>query len=322
MEKNKNISVCVIKTPKVPVLAVTISWKCPDANWYTLHEAKEAYKKHEEQFKEGGHCVLICYAIFKRILERRSTLFDAKSLMDCMCCNINNEYFQISYSTVNKLSALKKTVKLIMQDLNPNSVFKQYSIAMRNLGGKVNREEFNWGVNEVMKSLKSEINIVVAGNIKLTSTKDGKKVSEKDNIKMLASYYIRALPDFDLGIIGKKVKPSITKHTIPDEKEHFVIKSSSPIEAALASVYINKSTGIRADALDNTIVVWHKSPQAKLKSVKKIDKIKQLFNKKNPVEQTAYHLLRCNCVAAILIKKFVDKNPTVDDMAQAVKKIL
>ena len=109
-KKDKNISVSIIKTPRVPNLAVSICWKCPNSNWYTLYKAKKGYKTLDPQFKEGGQCVLLCYSMFQRVVQRKASSYnDAKNPIDCITCDIHDGHFQICYNTANKLSYLKKT---------------------------------------------------------------------------------------------------------------------------------------------------------------------------------------------------------------------
>ena len=50
-KKSKNISISVINVPRVPNLAVSICWKCPDSNWYTLYKTKKGYRTSDPQFQ-------------------------------------------------------------------------------------------------------------------------------------------------------------------------------------------------------------------------------------------------------------------------------
>ena len=50
--KYKNICLSVIQAPKVPSLAVSISWACPQDNWYTLDKLKKGYKTNDPQFQK------------------------------------------------------------------------------------------------------------------------------------------------------------------------------------------------------------------------------------------------------------------------------
>ena len=152
--KSKNISLSVINLPRVPNLAVGICWKCFDPNWYTLYKLKKGYKTSDPQFKEGGLCTILCYSMFQRLIQKKISIYNGKSPIDCITSQINDENFQICYSTANKLSYLKKTLKIIINELEPSKCYKQYAINIRNFGGTPTKSEFNHTVNNLNKSLK------------------------------------------------------------------------------------------------------------------------------------------------------------------------
>ena len=325
-KKSKNISVSVISVPRVPNLAVSLSWKCPGlVCWYTLHKVKRGYKTEDPQFKEGGKGTVLCYSLFQRIQQRLATSFDdARIPIDCMTCNVHEGCFQICFNTSNKLSYLKKTLKLVVKNLDPSKVWKQYAINLRNFNSKVNKDEFNYLVAQLNKALKSEVCILACGNIKLTSTRAGKKVSADANIKALADYAANAFPK--LSDPGSKKAPTKKPHTIPLKKEHFIKKlsgNSLSIEASLVASYIYKTLSIETDPVGKAVVIWNKAPQAKLKSIKKSDRIKrELFSKKNTNEHIVYSLLRSNQACNCALKKFYKKNPSVGAVVSAVSAAL
>ena len=318
-EKNKNLIIYTRKVLKTPNTAVSISWKCTQNSWYTLHQLKKGYKIDDEQLQNGGNCVVLCYSLFQR-LNRRTKLFDdSKFPIDCFECNINNGYFQISYNTSNKLSAIKKSLKYIIQNMNPSTVYQQYQINMKNIGGNVDKREFNWSVNKLNEILKSEINIVFVGNVKLTSTKAGKKISEKENLKTLSKYLLNVFPK--LTKADKSSAPKQSTHNIPENNEHITLKlknNTTNVDASLTSEYIFKTLGLRADSVDKKVIIWHKSPESKINSIKKINRIKKSFSKKDPAGNVAYSLLRKGETSNINIKKFSVKNPSVDVMSKAI----
>ena len=324
-KKSKNISISVINVSRVPNLAVSICWKCPDPNWYTLYKAKKGYKTSDPQFQIGGQCVVLCYSLFQKIVQKRvSSYNDSKNPIDCITCEIHNDHFQICYNTANKLSYLKKSLKLIISDLDPSKAWKQYSVNMKNFGGKADKNEFNYVVNKLNNILKTNISILACGSVKLTSTKDGKKISEETNLNKLASYISNVFPK--LKDSGKKITPKNVIHKIPDNKEHIVLKIKDNvigIEPSLVSDYITKTLSIRTDPVGRTVIVWNKSPEAKLKSIKKIDRIKrELFSKKNINEHIVYHLLRTNRASGCNLKKFYDKKHSLDVISKSVLKNL
>jgi len=195
-KKHKNIAVSVIRLPRAPTLAVSLCWKCPHPNWYTLHKVKKGYKTSDPQFKEGGNCVVLCYSMFQRVEQR---VGNAKNSIDCMSCEVHDGHFQICFSTENKLSKLKKALKMVVKNLDPSKAWKQYAINMRNFNGRADKEEFNHVVASVNSSLKSSISILACGSVKMTSTKAGKKVSESDNLGVLAAYVSNAFPKEENG---------------------------------------------------------------------------------------------------------------------------
>lgn len=323
-KKAKNISISVVKLPRVPNLAVSLCWKCPHSNWYTLDKVKGGRKTKDPQFKEGGNCVVLCYSMFQRLEQK---VGNAKSSIDCMSCEVHDSDFQICFSTENKLSKLKKTLKLVVKNLDPSKAWKQYSVNMRNFGGRADKSEFNHVAAALNNSLKSGINIMACGSVKMVSTKAGKKISESDNLGTLATYVANAFPK--LSDSGSKSAPKNVSHSIPDYKDHTILKISNNsigIEPALVSMYVCKTLSIRADpdtSNGRTVIVWHKSPESKLKSIKKPDRIKrELLVKRNINEDLVFNLLRNNLADCCTVRKFYNKNPSPSAIASAVSAAL
>ena len=319
-QKHNNISLSIVNVPRVPSLAVSISWNCPQSNWYTLHKLKKGYKTNDPQFKEGGQCMVLCYSLFQRIKEKKAASYnDAKYPIDCLKCNVQDGRFQICYNTANKLSYLKRTLKNIIKEMDSSRASKQYNINMHNLGGKVNKDEFRYTVSELNKSLKNELCIVAAGNIKLKSTKQGQKVSPSQNLKILAKYIADAFPKIK-ELSGKKNKPKHVNHTIPDIKPHYILKlKSGGITSMLVADYITKTLSIYATALNKEVIVWDKNPLAKFKKIKEKKRYeREMLSKKNINEQIVYHAIEGNCANNKNIISFYKTNPSKDKVAQMV----
>lgn len=318
--KNKNVSLSVIKVPKTPSLTISISWSCPQSDWYTLYKLKKGYKTEDPQFKSGSECMTLCYSLFQRIRERTASAYTG--IINCLTCNVQDGRFQVCYNTGNKLSNLKRTLKSIIKELDPSRVHKQYGINMRNLGSTVDREELNYTVLHLIKSLKKDICIVAAGNVKLTSTKKGKKISESENLNNLAKYLADAFPKLR-DPPGKKVKPAFKRHIIPDIKTHYILKiknNNLSITSMLVANYIQKTLAIHTSILDKDVIIWTKDPGNKLKSIKKADRYKRemLKSKKNVNENIAYHAIESGCVNNKHVLKFYKSNPTKSEIARMV----
>ncbi len=318
--KSKNISLSVIKVPKTPSLTVSISWQCPQSNWYTLYKLKKGYKTEDPQFKTGSECMTLCYSLFQKIKERKASSYTG--IINCLSCNVQDGRFQICYNTANKLSNLKRTLKNIVKELDPSRLNKQYGINIRNLGGTADKAELNYTVSNLIKSLKKDICIVAAGNVKLTSTKKGKKISESDNLNNLAKYLADVFPKI-YEPSGKKVKPEHKKHVIPDIKTHYILKIKNnklSITSMLVADYIRKTLSIHASILDRDVIVWTKDPKNKLKSIKKVDRYKRemLRSKKDVNENIAYHVLESGCENNKNVLKFYKSKPSGSEIARMV----
>lgn len=318
--KNKNICLTVIPVIRTPSLVVNINWHCPQANWYTLYKLKKGYKTMDPQFKEGSECMALCYSLFQRVKERKGTPYMSKYPIDCLSCNVQNNRFQISYTTSNKLSYLKRTLKDVIKELDPTRIHKQYAINMRNLGVSVNKDEENYVISELIKSLKKEVCIVASGSIKLTSTKGGKKVSESQNLNNLASYLSDQFPKL-LEPKGKKSKPKSVDHKVPPEKSHVLLRTKNDkygVMPNLVADYIGKTLSIHATPLSVSVIVWNKDPSAKLKSIKNADRYKrEMLNKKDINEWIVYKLLSTGADGKKVVK-FYKANPTPSALASAV----
>lgn len=319
--KNKNVCLSVIPVARTPNLIVSISWHCPQANKYTLMKLAKGYKTTDPQFKEGSECMALCYSLFQRIKERKSTPYMAKYPISCLSCNVQNNRFQICYTTANKLSYLKRTLKDILKELDPDRVHKQYGINMRNMGATVNRDELNYVISELIKSLKKEIYIVASGSIKLTSTKNGKPVSASQNLTDMVQYLSDQFPKL-VEPKGKKSKPKFVEHKVPVEKIHVLLHTKNDkygIMPNLISDYIEKTLSISCTPLSVSLIIWAKDPSAKIQSIKNADRYKrEMLNKNKDVNEWIVYNLLSRCADNKGVIKFYKSNPKPSELSRTI----
>jgi len=317
-ESKKNISLTYVRVPRVPSMVVNISFKCPGSDnntWYTLTKLKKGYPTSDPQFKTGGQSIALCYAIYQKLVSRTKGLYNSPKMpLGCLKCSIYNGSFTISFITGNTATSLKRCVKIVLKELIPFSAWKWYAVNMRNLGGRADKKEFLWAVDELNKSLKNKVDVVSAGKTKLTKQKSGP----------IMDYWVKNFPV--LSSKGKGSKPASGKHSVPEEKIHTVlkVKDKTGLDSMLAAGYIQKTLGIRSIAISpGSILVWYKDPSAKLNSIKRKDRVKrELLAKKDINEYLVYGALESCTVDNAAVKKFIRSKPSAADIVSAVMSTL
>lgn len=313
----KNISLTYVKVPRVPSMVVNISFKCPggENSWYVLRKLKKGYATSDPQFKDGGQCVAVCYSMYQKLVSKSKGIFNgAKFPLGCIKCCVYNGYFTISFITGNTATSLKRCVKIVLKELDPFSSWKWFSLNMRNLGGKADKKEFLWAVDEINKSLKNKVSVVSAGKAKVP----------KEKVPIIMDFWVKNFPA--LKSRGKGSKPSSGKHSVPEEKTHVVLKVKDKLglDSMLAANYIQKTLGISSIAVSpDKVLIWGKGPGAKLNAIKKKDRVKrELLAKKNINEYLVYGALESCSVDNAAVKKFIRSKPSAADIVSAVMSAL
>ncbi len=321
--KSANIHLNILPVSKLPNLLVNISWHCSNADQYALKKLKSVGAQ-DPQFESGAECMALCYSLFQRIKERKELPYTSRYQVNCLNCSVQNDRFQICFTTISKLSALKKTLVGVIEDLNIKKVHKQYVANIKNIGGKYNKYKENYIIAEQTKSLHKEIYITVCGKIKLNSVRAGKQVTELQNVRDLAALLHKKFPKWEPAADAKKEKVGVAKFVVPPEKMHteIKIKTSKYIKVMpnILCDYFEKTLQLRCMPKNDSIVIWQKNIDAKLNQTKQEKKYeREMLNKTYTMELVAAGLLS-GCADNVAVVEFVKTKPQVAEFVKEVIK--
>lgn len=266
--KLKNLTLTVGECKKVPDVAVVLGIHfdaCPAA----IMKLNESFgwdnlKKDNCLFTGSEHAAL-AYALFHTVRDKMvgSPLELARSRVSRIECDAQEGKFMLSWNTQGSLSALRKTIGLALSVMNPHKLFAKYSTNMKNLGGKADRDEFNYVANQMVDSIKKTIKIAAVGRIKIDSAK---------------------LKDLLAKVDKKQQKLSTEKGSKkPGPHDKFTHSFPSVKVSGIASVatedYI-RSQGMGTTSMGNEIIVYNRSYESKKAAFKKADRVKTYVKQK------------------------------------------
>lgn len=313
--KLKNLQLTVAPCKKMPDIAVLMGIHfdvCP-----------AALMKLDEKFSfdnlQKGNCLYtgseeasLAYAYYEAVRNKfaGSPLEVSRSRVSRINYDAQNGKFMLSWNTQGSLSMLRKTIGLALSVINPHKLYSKYAINIKNLGGKADRDVFNFVANKMVDAIKKGIKIAVVGRIKVDTEK---------------------LKDLLTKVDKKHPKLSTEKGTKPPTHEKFThefpsIKASG-IEAAVTADYI-RSQGMGVAVLGSEIIVYNKSFDTKKKTLKTTSRVKNYVDQKYeklgddfPCIFTYLCITQCLCdccTATTIIKT----KPSAGSMTSLIQKTL
>jgi hypothetical protein len=314
--KLKNLTVNFMECKKVPDVAVVLGIhfdSCPAA----IVKLEESFgwdnlKSHNCLFT-GSEQSALAYALFHTIKDKMtgSPLDLARSRVSRIECYAKEGKFMITWNTQGSMSALRKTIGIALNAMNPHKLFAKYSTNIKNLGGKASRDEFNYVANQMVDSIKKSIKIAAVGRIKMTPAKLKEMIGKVDKKQQKLSN--------EKGSVKPGAHDKFT-HSFPSVK-------ASGIASVVTEDYIS-SQGMGTASMGDEIIIYNKSYETKKAAFKKADRIKtyvkQKYEKlgKDFPCVLAYMCITkkyCTCCSATSIIK---TKPSAGSMIELIKKSL
>jgi hypothetical protein len=266
--KLKNLTITIGECKKVPDIVVLMG--------IVYDVSPAAIMKLDESFSwdnlKSDNCLFtnseqsaLAYALYHTIRNKMvgSPLELSKSRVSRIECYAHDGKFLISWNTQGSLSALRKTLSIVLSSINPHKLFSKYSTNIKNLGGKVDRDEFNYVANQMVDSIKKSISIAVVGRIKMDLPKI-KDLLDRINKKQPTLSHEKGLK--------KPGEHDKFTHNFPSIK-------ASGISSAVTEDYI-RSSGMGTTSINGEIIIYNKSFESKKESLKQKDKIKKYVQQK------------------------------------------
>lgn len=114
-----------------------------------------------------GHCLAL--QVYRALCG--SPAASAKSrVVQCEHHMFDNR-LSFAWRTKGNGSAVRKSLGIVLRALKPGRCAADYAVAIKQVGGQMNREAFNYVADQAVKSLASGVNVVVVGKINLTKEK-------------------------------------------------------------------------------------------------------------------------------------------------------
>lgn len=306
----KNITLVVGICKKMPDVAVVLGfhYDCSKTNLIKLKTNNPS-----ETLITGAEGSSLGYALFEAIRDKfiGSPLELSKSRVSRVDCDSINGKFIITWNTQGSISMIRKTIGLALSTLDPAKLYSKYAENIKLLGGKNDRDVFNYCANEMLTAIKKIVKISVVGKIKIDMPK----------MKDLITKVDKKMPKPTT--IPKGTKPD--KHA--DELCNYPHIKVSGIAAVVVADYIrSKSGGMGVDVYTGRVVVYNKSWTTKQSSLKKADRIKdyvrQKYEKlgKDFACVLAYMAITQGYAECCTVTQIIKSNPTPQSMVELIKK--
>ena len=178
--KLKNLTLVVGMCKKVPDIAVLMGlhYDCSKINLINLKTNNPS-----DELLNGAESSALGYALFEAIRDKfiGSPLELARSRVSRVDCDSINGKFLISWNTQGSVSMLRKTIGLALSCLDPAKLYAKYAENMKLLGGKNDRDVFNYLANEMIDAIKKGIKVDVVGKINVDAAKLKDLLAKVDN---------------------------------------------------------------------------------------------------------------------------------------------
>lgn len=343
------ISLCLAPCKLSPDIAVVLSIKVPEADWFALRKLKRNKITKDPQYAEGSQVSCLCYGLFQRVSENMAGSVKelAKFVSTDFDCDVQDGCFNISFKVRPVKSNMARAMVKAAGSLEPGRCKSEYRAACVNLGVKYDEKEFNACVGHLNKAIKSSLSFYAVGKFvldkydksgKLITTKtvkdaEGKTKSEKvlsgkEYANELAKLLNDKLPELNDGNSGSVPYKA---HTF-NEADTYCELDGSGIKAFLTADYICNKTAFGVNVVKSKIVVWAKSFTGSKNSISKDKTLDNWVGQRYGAKRledcvaafTTYHLLNHSPdkPSATELCKFVKSGASSKSIASDISKIL
>lgn len=264
--KTKNLKISLVTSKKVADISICISIPFPDVAECCLKKLS-CNCTEEGGLMKGSEKAALAYALFETVRDKLvgSALEIAKTRVGNVSCFTIGNYFNIRVNTQGTSTNLRKVCGIVLSCFHPEKFFSKYSENIRFLSGKPGQKpEFNYCAKEMITAIKSGINVVVAGKIKI----------DKNKLKEIGDSVFNKLPSHE-NIKDTKVPES---KAVESESSYPLIKCSGISLAGIADYVRNNSNGMSIEITKKGLLVYNTT--SKLDQIKDKNRITEYISKK------------------------------------------
>lgn len=344
------VSVCLNPCKLAGDIAVVVSIKVPEVDWFAIRKLKRNKVTSDPQYSEGSQMSCLAYGLFQRVQEVMSG--SVKELLKFQATGFDCDYqdgcFNISFKVKPVRSNMVRAMAKAANALEPGRCKSEYRAACVNLGVKYDESVFDACVGHLEKAIKSSLSFYAVGKFilekydasgklvthKVGKDKDGKEVktklpSAKEFVNEVANLITDKLPDLKDG--GSGSVPS-KKHTFAESDVYDELDCGGGIKSFITADYICNKTNYGVNVVHGKLVIWAKSFLGKKNSIsqdKTLDNwVGQRYGAKRLEDClapfTTYHLLNhCPDIpSAGELCKFASSSANAKDIAADIRKCL
>jgi len=214
-------------------------------------------------------------------------------LVNVYCHYYNKQFNMVFILGKGSVTAVKNVISKVLYYSKPAALFTSYSVMMKTLGLKPNREEFNWCVTQINKCLHGTLGIFVVGKINMGKTSSDRATKLKNMLEAAVKKLV--LPDAK----GTSKKPESLNNTA------YNVPSSSLAVTGLNGFYLAEYICVTTKGSVNTSLINNKLvfPSTGYDSLLKKLKTTKLIN---TFTKLKYNKLKSDAVTPLVLKNTAD----------------
>lgn len=344
------VSVCLNPCKLAGDIAIVLSIKVPEADWFAIRKLKRNKMTHDVQYSTGSQMSCLCYGLYQRVQEVMSG--SVKELLKFQAtafdCDYQDGHFNVCFKVKPVRSNMVRAMVKAANALDPGRCKSEYRAACVNLGVKFDEKEFDNCVGKLESHIKGSLSFYAVGKFvldkydsagklvthKIVKSPDGKEEkvkipSAKEFVNEVAHLLTDKLPELKSGSSGSI--PS-GKHTFCETDVYDEVNCGGGIKAFITADYICNKTNYGVNVVAGKLIVWAKSFVGKKNSIsqdKTLDNwVGQRYGAKRLEDClapfTTYHLLNhCPDIPSVNeLCKFASSNATAKAIATDIRKCL
>jgi hypothetical protein len=344
------VSVCLTPCKLAPDIAVVLSVKVPEADWFVVRKLKRNKATSDPQYAEGGQVSCLCYGLFQRVAEGMAGSVKelAKFSSTDFNCDVQDGCFNITFKVKPVKSNMVRAMARAVSLLEPGRCKSEFKTACNNLGCKYDEKEFNSCVGHLNKCIKNSLSFYAVGKFALEKydksgkvitsrqvkdadgkTKNEKVPSAKEYVNDVAELLSDKLTDLNDGSSGQVPHK---KHGFSENDIYCEVDCGGGMKAFVTADYISNKSNYGVNVVGNKIIIWAKSFTGTKNSISK-DKtltnwVGQRYGAKRLedclTEFTTYHILNHSSdkPSAGELCKFAKSNSNAKSIATEISKCL
>lgn len=314
---NKNISLCLGVSKRVPDIAVSLSIPFSGVAPCCLKKLMCNCADGSGLMK-GSEEAALSFALFEAIRDKfvGSALELSKSRVSNMSCATVGGNLVIRWNCQGTGSSLRKTCGLAVSCLNPAKLFSKYTENIKFLSGKGgNKEQFNYCAKKLAEGIKKHITIAAVGKIN----------TDKEKLNEILKVVQNKMPDVEI----PKDTEAPPKHESKDSEDSYPLVKCSGLAAACIADYIrSNSAGMGVQVVESGVIVYNTSWETKKKQIREDRRIKDYVQKKYDKLGAefstifAYFILTQNYADSETVAKVIKNKPKPADLVALIKAAL